>query len=152
MLRNQALAVLSQLPLLHMPMLAVLPHVQLWYYQSEPWVHLPAMAHLAPVLTSLQLVGAVSLPPDWRQLSRLQRLQVHNQAEWAALGNLWSQQGDAWGWFDWGSIEDSLAPLAALEHLEFSERAVLPGEFAAGLCSCHKCRLCFVKQRGCWLP
>jgi hypothetical protein len=39
------------------------------------WVHPPAMAGVA-ALTELALIGATSLPPDWRQLSTLQRLHV----------------------------------------------------------------------------
>ncbi len=50
----------------------------------DVWVQAPALAPLAAALTELRLVGAVSLPPDWRQLSRLQRLRVQNSSYWAA--------------------------------------------------------------------
>lgn len=88
-----------------------------------------AIAKLAPVLTRLHLVGAISLPPDWRQLTRLRELQVENEEDWAAEGNNWREEdedGDDWGWFEWGT--DSLAPLAALERISLSCRGVLPGE------------------------
>ena len=76
------------------------------------WVEPPAMAGLA-ALTELALVGGTSLPPDWRQLSGLQRLRV----------TVGAGEGDADA-FDWGSAP--LTALTALTHLEV--RGLMPGE------------------------
>jgi hypothetical protein len=53
----------------------------------EEWVCPPAMAGLA-ALTALELVGATSLPPNWCQLSTLQRLQVTVSADFAPIENM----------------------------------------------------------------
>lgn len=87
------------------------------------WAPLPAFGPLGASLTRLRLVGAVSLPPDWRQLTRLQRLRVQNEEDWAA-GELSVQLG--WGPFEWGA--GSLSGLTALTQLRVSGRGVLPGE------------------------
>ena len=78
---------------------------------SFEWAEPPAMAGLA-ALTALELVGNASLPPDWRQLSALQRLRV-------ILDSSASSQD-----FIWGS--PPLTSLTALTRLEV--RGLMPGE------------------------
>ncbi|KAI7842152.1 hypothetical protein COHA_004175 [Chlorella ohadii] len=87
----------------------------------EVWVQVPPLAPLAAALTELRLVGAVSLPPDWLQLSRLQRLRVQNSSYWAAgLGG--AERG--WQPFSWGT--GPLYALKALTSLRVSGDGVLP--------------------------
>jgi hypothetical protein len=76
------------------------------------WVHLPAMAGVT-ALTGLELVGETSLPPDWRQLSSLQRLRMMGSS-----GVPEDNNGDEGG---------ALTALTALTHLEI-HTAQLPGE------------------------
>ena len=68
------------------------------------WLFPPPMARLCG-LTKLRLVGAVSLPPDWRQLSSLQRLTlINDENDWEASG------------FEWGG--GPLTTLMALSRVE----------------------------------
>jgi hypothetical protein len=64
-------------------------------------------------LTELELVGAARLPPDWYQLSALQRLRVVNGGQgsysFAAGSRRICGSGGEWSENDWGT-----APLAAL--------------------------------------
>lgn len=85
------------------------------------WLQSPEMAGVG-ALTRLQLVGAVSLPPDWRQLSSLQHLEVFNMR---AAGQLepGAESYQAWGGFEWGDAP--LTALTALTCLEIGE--LLPG-------------------------
>jgi hypothetical protein len=90
------------------------------------WVSLPTMAGLA-ALTALELVGAASLPPDWRQLSALQRLHVSVSKEFAA--NEHNADEEDWR-FEWGS--GPLTALTALTSLSIDDgsdyEALMPGE------------------------
>lgn len=102
-------------------------------YGIEAWparVHLPPLARLAAALTELRLVGAVSLPPDWRQLSRLQRLRVAHGAE---APDAWDTGAtrDSLGRFEWG--DGDLSSPTALTRLELGAHSVLPGETAVRL-------------------
>ncbi|KAI7838740.1 hypothetical protein COHA_007536 [Chlorella ohadii] len=90
----------------------------------EHWVYLPPLAPLAGCLTALTLSGAVSLPPDWRQLAVLRELKVYNDTEWAE--ELDELDDRPWGGFSWDS--GSLSSLTALTCLTLSPGAVLPGE------------------------
>ena len=75
------------------------------------WVLPPAMAGVA-ALTELDLVGCTSLPPDWRQLSALQRLKARvyeNDFESDFVGS------------------GPLTALTALTRLQVGDDGVLPG-------------------------
>ena len=94
------------------------------------WVRPPALAGLS-ALTELELAGAASLPPDWRQLSSLQRLRVmidlrYWPHSWPHLVNNSGAEGRAachqWC-FKWGT-----APLAALRALTRLEGNPQPGK------------------------
>jgi len=50
------------------------------------WLFPPALPAL-PGLTELRIDGAASLPPNWRQLSSLQRLTVYHNKDW------WAEDG-----------------------------------------------------------
>ena len=96
------------------------------------WVSPPAMAGLA-ALTALELVGATSLPPDWRQLSALQRLHVSVSVEFAAN----EHDADEEDWrFEWGS--GPLTALTALTSLAIvggsDNNALMPGEAVPAFC------------------
>jgi hypothetical protein len=78
-----------------------------------PSVHLPAMLGVQ-ALTELELAGEACLPPDWRQLSSLQRLRVVMDGE--------EDIGDDWG-FEWGTA--TLTALTALTRLE--GEGLMPG-------------------------
>ncbi|KAL4457932.1 hypothetical protein ABPG75_012797 [Micractinium tetrahymenae] len=110
-----AVAALSQLParvLFALGAHAYWGHEEDFNYpelEEYPWLSLPPMSHLRG-LTHLCLAGAVSLPPDWRQLPSLHHLMLSNDSYWAEEGN-W--QG---GLFEWGA--GPLTALTALSRLD----------------------------------
>lgn len=92
------------------------------YPWIEPWNHhvkLPPLANV-PALTELHLAGQVQLPPDFRQLSQLQRLSATGLHGFDEDGHLTP--------FDWGSAP--LTGLTSLSHVELCQGhpgMVLPG-------------------------
>jgi hypothetical protein len=94
-----------------------------------PSVHLPAMLGVQ-ALTELELAGEACLPPDWRQLSSLQRLRLLCRP---------CGYGGYLQLLTWG--EAPLTALTALTCLEL-DRRVLPGgerkekEKGAYTCTC----------------
>lgn len=98
----------------------------------QRWSHLPPLAHLPIQLTFLELVGAVSLPPDWAQLAQLQRLVVHNSRAWG-IEAVQERGGEPWGGFTWGSAP--LTALSALASVRFAtNNPILPGLRRRWLC------------------
>ena len=89
------------------------------------WVSLPALAGVT-ALTELELVAHTSLPPDWRQLSSLQRLRMMGSRE-VPVDNMGGLAG--WQPFQWGTAP--LTALTALTRLEVHQD-LLPGTGSGG--------------------
>lgn len=96
--------------------------------EEYEWVDLPAMAGVA-ALTELKLVGAVSMPPDWRQLSSLQRLKMFHDFSAEELQQT-AEDGTVREWcgFDWSDA--TLTALTALTRPQLDK--LLPGGWAQG--------------------
>ena len=76
-------------------------------------VELPVMAAVA-ALTELELIGAARLPPDWHQLSTLQRLRVVNGGQGsyffeAGSGCMYGDGGE-WSQDEWGAATLQRSP------------------------------------------
>ena len=98
--------------------------------QWEEYVFLPLLAGLS-ALTELCLVGGADLPPDFRQLSQLQRL--------AVTAGCSEELGD----FNWGGAP--LTALASLTRVEINQGAYMlhgmhmPGEHLRAGSGMHAC-------------
>ena len=105
------------------------PYADCYYYPDvndyTEWVLQPPMAALT-ALTSLELVGTASLPPDWHHLRALRRLAVTNGRYW-----LLGIRNNPWPGFDWSGAA-SLAALHCLTRVELANHAWLPGKRRAG--------------------